>query len=122
VNVLKALVGDDPAMLQEFLQDYRRSAEAMTADLRAACAGGDAPAVAAVAHKLKSSSRAVGAVALGELCAALEEEGKAGHVEALAVLLPRFEAQWARVMLYLQQRQTRYLELAGMRRGATNDD
>jgi PAS domain S-box-containing protein len=104
VNVLKALVGDDPAMLQEFLQDFRRSAETIAAELRAACAAGDAQAVAAAAHKLKSSSRAVGAVALGELCAALEEEGKAGDTEALAVLLPRFEAQWALVQLYLEQR------------------
>jgi HPt (histidine-containing phosphotransfer) domain-containing protein len=52
---------------------------------------------AASAHTLKSSALAVGALALGELCTALEEEGRAGDRDALTVLLPRFEVEMAAV-------------------------
>ena len=43
-----------------------------------------------IAYKLKSSARSVGALALGELCAGMEQAGKAGDTEALAALLPKF--------------------------------
>jgi HPt (histidine-containing phosphotransfer) domain-containing protein len=58
-------------------------------------------AAGAAAHKLKSSARSVGALALGELCAGMERAGKAGDTEALAVLLPRLELELADVEHYL---------------------
>jgi len=91
VNVLKALVGDDAAVVREFLQDFRASTARVSAELRAACQEGQAKAAGAIAHKLKSSARAVGALALGELCAAMEQAGKDDANETLATLLPRFE-------------------------------
>ena len=77
------------------------SAVRIAAELRAACAAGEAQAAVAAAHKLKSSARAVGAYAVAELCAAVEEEGKAGDSAALTVLEPRFEAEMAVVERYL---------------------
>ena len=55
----------------------------------------------ALAHKLKSSSRPVGALALGELCAGMEQSGKAGDMAALAMLLPRFEQELVSVEDFL---------------------
>ncbi len=104
VSVLEGLVGDDPELIREFLQDFRVSASQISVELRAACAAGQTKAAVAAAHKLKSSARAVGAFALGELCAAMEEEGQAGNSDALAVLLPRFEAEMAVVERYLEGR------------------
>ncbi|MDD2915123.1 MAG: PAS domain S-box protein [Gallionella sp.] len=101
VNVLKALIGDDEEMIREFLHDFRLSAAKIAVELRAACAAGQAAAAGALAHKLKSSSRSVGALALGELCAAMEKAGKAGDAEALAVLLPKFEQELAGVEGFL---------------------
>ena len=101
VSVLKALVGDDPAMISELLHDFRLSATGIAEELRSACEAGQASATGAAAHKLKSSARSVGALALGELCDAMEQAGKAGQVEALTVLLPRFEAEMAAVDNYL---------------------
>ena len=101
VNVLKALIGDDEVMIREFLHDFRLGAARITAELKAACNGGQAAQAGAQAHKLKSSARSVGALALGDLCAAMEQAGEAGGIEALARLLPRFEAEMAAVVEYL---------------------
>ena len=65
---------------------------------------GAGKAAAAMAHKLKSSARSVGALDLGELCATIERIGKAGDSASLARLLPRFEQEFARVDDFL----TRY--------------
>jgi len=73
----------------------------ITAELKTACENGQAAQVGALAHKLKSSARSVGALALGELCAEIEQAGKADQIEALVVLLPRFEAEMAAVNEYL---------------------
>ena len=104
VKVLIGLVGDDPALVHELLQDFRISAAKIAVDLRAACVASQTKAAAAAAHKLKSSALAVGAFALGELCAAIEEAGKAGDSEALSVLLHRFETEMAVVEDYLDRR------------------
>jgi len=61
--------------------------------LRTACAAGQATVAGALAHKLKSSARSVGALALGELCAGMEKAGKAGDTKTLAALLPKFEQE-----------------------------
>jgi len=102
VNVLKKLVGDDEATIRDFLHDFRLSAVKIAVDLRTACAAGQATTAGALAHKLKSSARSVGALSLGELCAEMERAGKAGDNEALTVLLPRFEQALAVVEGYLE--------------------
>ncbi|HTE43107.1 MAG TPA: ATP-binding protein, partial [Steroidobacteraceae bacterium] len=103
VTVLEGLVGDDPEIIHEFLHDFRHSAAKITLELRAACVAGETKGVVDATHKLKSSALSVGAFALGKLCAAMEEEGKGGDVDALAVLLPRFEAEMAAVDDYLER-------------------
>jgi HPt (histidine-containing phosphotransfer) domain-containing protein len=95
------LVGDDEAIIREFLHDFHSSADKIVTELRAAYAQGNMATVGAAAHKLKSSARSVGALALGELCAAMEQAGKAGEDGALAVLLPRFEQELTNVEHFL---------------------
>ncbi|MDP2825475.1 MAG: PAS domain S-box protein [Sulfuritalea sp.] len=97
VSVLAALVGDDPAVIRDFLLDFRRSATDIAAELAAACSTGQATAAGAAAHKLKSAARAVGALKLGDLCADIEQAGKAGDRDALAALLSRFAQELAAV-------------------------
>jgi CheY-like chemotaxis protein/HPt (histidine-containing phosphotransfer) domain-containing protein len=70
--VLHRLVGDDPAVVREFLQDYLDSAREQAMELRRAYRKGDVRLVGGLAHKLKSASLSVGALALGELCAEME--------------------------------------------------
>ncbi len=76
VTVLKELVGDDEATIREFLHDFRLSAAGIAAELRSACTAGQAMAVGALAHKLKSSARSVGALALGRT---VRRNGTGGH-------------------------------------------
>jgi PAS domain S-box-containing protein len=103
VNVLKALVGEDEATVRELLHDFRSSAKKIAAELRIACANGQVVVAGALAHKLKSSARSVGALLLGELCEEMERVGKAGDREALMMLLPKFEHELAKVERYLDE-------------------
>ncbi|MFM0053325.1 PAS domain S-box protein [Caballeronia grimmiae] len=97
LDVLKSIVGDDPEIVRELLADYLRSASHLAAELRGHCAQGQGREAGAIAHKLKSSSRSVGAVSLGDLCAELENAGKAGDMARLANWLGRFDAALAAV-------------------------
>jgi PAS domain S-box-containing protein len=102
VSVLKALVGGDPAVNQDFLHHFRVSAAKTAVELKATCENGLAARAGTLAHKLKSSARAMGALALGELCAEMEQAGKTGQVEALASLWLRFEVEMTAVDEYLR--------------------
>ena len=113
VNVLKALIGDDDALINEFLHDFRISAATIGEQLCAACTAGQIMVAGALAHKLKSSSRAVGALALGEICSELEQAGKESDAGSVALLLPRFEYELARVEAFLERALAQYLTAIG---------
>lgn len=102
VSVLAALIGDDPALLREFLTDFQASACAIAIELHAACAAANTSHAGDLAHKLKSSARAVGALALGELCAELEVAAKSGDRPALDLMQVHFSAEMAAVEFALK--------------------
>ena len=85
---LRETFGDDEELIAEILGDYVEPATANVAEIEAAFEAGDTAAVGAAAHKLKSSSRAVGANALADLCFELEKAGKDGDAERVATLMP----------------------------------
>ena len=89
--VLARLIGDDAALLAEFRGDYLVAARTAGNELRAAAEQGDWSAVSALAHKLKSASRAVGALAVGECLQHLELSVKAGEAEAARAALLEVE-------------------------------
>jgi HPt (histidine-containing phosphotransfer) domain-containing protein len=86
VSVLVALIGDDPQICSNFLQAFRRNATETAAEMKIAYAAGQAAQVGALAHRLKSSARSVGALELGELCDEIEQSGKADQVGTLTAL------------------------------------
>jgi PAS domain S-box-containing protein len=89
ITVLAKLVGDDTAILHELLGDFAQSSAQLARDLHAAA--GDPARVAAIAHRLKSSSRMVGALRLGDICADLEAAGKAAETDRIRDTLPAFD-------------------------------
>jgi signal transduction histidine kinase/CheY-like chemotaxis protein/HPt (histidine-containing phosphotransfer) domain-containing protein len=105
VSVLEALVGTDPQLIQEFLQAFGVSARRSAAELAEACAKQRSKDAAEIAHKLKSSARSVGALRLGELCAAIEVAGTAGDPAMLTELCPEFEREMGAVDGYLRSLQ-----------------
>jgi CheY-like chemotaxis protein/HPt (histidine-containing phosphotransfer) domain-containing protein len=108
VSVLESLVGNDPAVVLEFLNDFQVSAARIAPDLITACAGRKALQASEQAHKLMSSARSVGALALGELCAEMETAGKAGSTDALTALLPMFERELDAVRIFLDSLQAQH--------------
>jgi two-component system sensor histidine kinase/response regulator len=102
VSALEALVGTDPELIQELLQEFAVSAARLAAELTRACREGQSRAAAEVAHKLKSSSRSVGALQLSKLTAAMETAGNAEDPALLTKLLPSFEREMASVDEYLR--------------------
>ena len=90
VGRLQALVGDDPATVREFLDDYWTQARILAQDLRNAAQAGGTDVVASLAHRLKSSSRAVGAMRFAEVCNALEAAARSGEPSRIEEILAAF--------------------------------
>ena len=81
---LPRLLGDDGAV-HEFLAYFTASLPALRDALLAACQRDDTAEAGALAHRLKSSARSVGALALAARCEAIEAAARAGSgVSALA--------------------------------------
>jgi PAS domain S-box-containing protein len=102
VAVLKKLIGDDAAVIHQFLVSFRNSADRMAEELRHAYEQGKIGEAGEIAHKLKSSARSVGALPLGELCEQTERAGKAADAQALALLLPKIEHELNAVKQYIE--------------------
>jgi CheY-like chemotaxis protein len=88
-SALRSLVGDEEKMIVDFLGDFLRSLPRLDRELRALTLARDRSRIAPFVHRLKSSSRAMGAAALGGVCAELES---AVHASTDADLAPLAEA------------------------------
>ncbi|MBW3549569.1 MAG: PAS domain S-box protein [Proteobacteria bacterium] len=92
VSMLRGVVGDAPETLRELLADYQQAASQAVANLHAALEADDIKEIGVITHRLKSSSRTVGALPMGDLCAELENASrvadKAGVKRAMGQLAP----------------------------------
>lgn len=98
VAILKELVGDDPKTVGAILRDYAASATKLAAELHGVFAEGEFHAVGAIAHKLKSSSRTVGASALGDYCAELGNAARAENRSSMAQWISLFDEALSSVL------------------------
>ena len=110
-TALPKQIGDDPAMIARFFKDYLHSAQEMAHEIRAAIVLGNWEAAGNGAHKLKSSSRAVGAMALGEACHQLERAGKDGDAVAVLMFATEFEHALAAALDEMNQEMSRVVAL-----------
>ncbi|NRF65709.1 PAS domain-containing protein [Aquincola sp. S2] len=104
LSVLVALVGSDEKVLDDIVQAFRVTAAQSSAEMTRGVLAGSAPAVAAVAHKLVSAARAIGALPLGDLCARLEQAARAGKTDLLNAILPSLQAEMQAVQHFLAAR------------------
>jgi HPt (histidine-containing phosphotransfer) domain-containing protein len=80
--------------LAELMRGFCERGAAQAELIAAAVASGDADAIRATAHKLKGSSRTLGACLLGDAAAAIEDAGDSGDVLAARRRLPVLEAEF----------------------------
>jgi response regulator RpfG family c-di-GMP phosphodiesterase len=92
---LSDLVGDNMSINQTLLEKFLVAAGIQVSDIGAAAAARNFKTVAALAHKLKSSARSVGALALGELCQQMEAAGDADDAPAAFALTQQLPAAFA---------------------------
>lgn len=87
VRALCAVVGDEPMAMLEIVECFDTVAVGVRAELLRLAVEADAAGAAMLAHRLKSSSRAVGALPLGAACEMLELNGGAGRSDRVAPLV-----------------------------------
>ena len=81
-SMLARQLGEDPAPIEDLRQEFLRGAEAAMAEVEAAATRHAWASVADIAHRLKSSSLAVGALALGRSLGELEQAAAAHAASA----------------------------------------
>lgn len=101
LKVLTAQIGDDPAIVADVLQTFREGVGRSRDALRQGVQARSMRSVVDAAHKLKSSARAIGGRTLGEICAEIESQAKAGAAADVEALMPRLESELDAVMRYL---------------------
>jgi HPt (histidine-containing phosphotransfer) domain-containing protein len=102
VGVLTKLVGDDPMVHKRLLEGFIMSTRQILDELDTVWEDQSPHVAAGLMHKLKSSARSVGAKKLGDLCEALEKEGKQGNWRRLKENRQRFLDQCDEVIEYLE--------------------
>jgi HPt (histidine-containing phosphotransfer) domain-containing protein len=95
ISALTSVFGDEGAAVAEILAAFVDPTREIVADIRAGMAAQNTKTVTRAAHKLKSSARTVGAVALAHIAIELERAGKAEDWPALSLygdaLAPAFD-------------------------------
>ncbi|MBT3767755.1 MAG: transporter substrate-binding domain-containing protein, partial [Rhodospirillales bacterium] len=101
-SALKSVFGDDPDTFREILNDFIGPATDNTKDIEAGFEKESAADVASASHKLKSSSRAVGANELADICTELEKAGKTDDWDTITKLVPRLPGVMEQVTSYIE--------------------
>ena len=101
-TVLSEMFGDDQALTRAILDQFRRSAAPYMTELDTAIATRSTAGVGALAHKLKSSSRTVGAMPLGDLCEALEQAAQDQQWPAIESLQREVQQMLQRVLAAIE--------------------
>jgi CheY-like chemotaxis protein/HPt (histidine-containing phosphotransfer) domain-containing protein len=102
-EALKEILGtDDPALIKEFYADFLRTALATVTEIEAAYRRRSAKEVGALAHKLKSSARTVGADALADQCEKLERVGGAEDWDQLDSSMPALGGLFVQVERWMR--------------------
>ena len=97
LSVLVAAIGEDSAMINEVLAEYLVSALKVRDELFLAAMEGQVDKIGSLAHRLKGSSRIVGALRLGDLCAELEKAGRNEDFIVVENFMPIMDAELTEV-------------------------
>lgn len=93
----------EPDVLKEVLQLFLDDVPGRISRLRAAWQAGDPAEVQRAAHSLKGSSGNIGATSLLEVCRQLDDQGRAGDLTQMPVLVTALESEYAKVAAEIRQ-------------------
>lgn len=103
IAALNAVSPDDGgAFLRELIDIFLTDTPPHLAEIKAGIAQADAPKVARAAHSLKGAAGNFGALSLARIAQQLETNGKAGELSGAPGLLPKLEAEFARVKVAME--------------------
>ena len=101
--VLRDMLGDDLKAADKFIRRYMEHSSRQIVELGAALEARDWRTMTVTAHKLKSSSRMVGALGLGKQCEALEDQSMATVNKPGVAVLEQLSATHRLVCADLEQ-------------------
>lgn len=104
LDVLSDLVGDDNDAIIEILADFLLSAREGAAKLKTLNEVSGVQEMKAIAHRLKSSARAVGAAGLGDICSELENACRTEDSAAVRRRLREFDEYFVKVAKRVSRR------------------
>ncbi|WP_298715766.1 ATP-binding protein [uncultured Oceanisphaera sp.] len=104
ISRLKALIGDDESIFQELLTDYLQSLKENQVSMADAWKQRDMKRLGDIAHTLKSSSRSVGAITLGDCCDQIEVACHGARPAMTPEMLQAFYAEAERVIGFIEKR------------------
>jgi HPt (histidine-containing phosphotransfer) domain-containing protein len=105
-SALTRIVGDNPAAHARLLDKYLLTAGETVATMRSCADEANWAGVAEQSHKLKSSSRSVGAMQLGALCESLEQAGRGNEAPLCAMLVQLAARSYAQVLARITEQRT----------------
>jgi CheY-like chemotaxis protein/HPt (histidine-containing phosphotransfer) domain-containing protein len=102
VHLLEAC-GQDAALASELKLEFRKVAPNGLKEIAKAIETGESAKVAFAAHSLKGACWSLGAEALGDVLAEIEEQAKSGSLDLTSALLVRADREYARLEEFLDQ-------------------
>jgi HPt (histidine-containing phosphotransfer) domain-containing protein len=99
-------VGGDAEFLADLVGDYLEDGQELLDTMHDAADNEDIALLERSAHSLKSTSQTVGALALAEVCATIEEHAHAEETQRAAQLLPDATTHFAAAKQLLHDRKT----------------
>ena len=101
LSILAALIGDDPAIIHEFVTAFIGQAEHDLAQISAACPLEEDRTIAQLAHKLKSSARTIGANEFATILETLEQEAKAANWKEIKIKIMELQGAFRSLLQHL---------------------
>jgi HPt (histidine-containing phosphotransfer) domain-containing protein len=100
-ELARLLGSDDPATLADMLAMFWESESSMPETLRALAGARDGHGLKGAAHGAKGAAASVGALALAELCRALEQSAAMADWAAVERLMPQIDQAFAEVGAFI---------------------
>lgn len=110
---IREMAGDDLSLVPQIIDCYLQEAPTLVAAMQIAVFQHSAENLMQAAHSLKSSSRALGAIALSDICWLLEQIGRSDEFddrgEEVTATMAQLQTEYLRVKAALQQERDRVM-------------